>query len=150
MSAQVAVDGLDATAKLAQMIMASPHYKQLRVVMLNGLTFGGFNVVDIKDLNIQTGLPIIVMTTRKPDVAKVHAALKNLDSCEERWFAIVNAGQIFSVTIGGCKQKVYFQIAGITRQTAIEILELTATRSKTPEPLRVAHLVASGISLYTT
>ena len=29
------------------MIVASPHYKQLRVIMLNGLTFAGFNVLDI-------------------------------------------------------------------------------------------------------
>jgi endonuclease V-like protein UPF0215 family len=148
MSTRVAVDGLDGTAKLASMIMASPHYKQLRVVMLNGVTFGGFNVVDIKALNTEIKLPVLAVTTRKPDLAKVHAALKNLPNCEERWSAILNAGEIFSVATHGNKQQVYVEIAGITKETSIEILRLTVTRSKTPEPLRVAHLVASGISLY--
>ena len=48
MHREVAIDGLDSTEKLASMINASPHCRQLRLVMLNGVTFGGFNVVDIK------------------------------------------------------------------------------------------------------
>jgi endonuclease V-like protein UPF0215 family len=50
MHTRVRVDGLDATEKLAEMIIKSPHYPQLRVVMLNGVTLAGFNVVDILKL----------------------------------------------------------------------------------------------------
>jgi len=114
------------------------------------VTLGGFNVVDIKALNSKTGLPIIAITTRKPDLAKVRAALKNLPNFEDRWNAILNAGEIFPVATHGGMQQVYVEVSGLAKETAVEILELTATRSKTPEPLRVAHLVASGISLYTT
>jgi hypothetical protein len=147
MSTEVEVDGLDANTNIASMIKASPHYKQLRVILLNGVTLGGFNVVDIKKLNAETELPVIAVTTRKPNLPNVHSALKNLTNSEERWNAILNAGEIFPVITRG-KQRVYVEIAGISKETAVKILRLTATRSKIPEPLRVAHLVASGISLY--
>ncbi|MFB0501966.1 MAG: DUF99 family protein, partial [Candidatus Bathyarchaeia archaeon] len=45
MRTEVEVDGTDATEKIASMIMGSPHYDQIRVVVLNGVTFAGFNVV---------------------------------------------------------------------------------------------------------
>jgi hypothetical protein len=150
MSTQITVDGFDATTKLASMIRNSPHYKQLRIVMLNGITLGGFNVVDIKALNAETGLPVIAVTSRKPDLAKVHSALKSLPNSEERWTAILSAGEIFSVAMQGGMQEVYVEVSGITKEHAVEVLRLTARKSKIPEPLRVAHLVASGISLYTT
>ena len=149
MSTQITVDGFDATAKISSMIRNSPHYKQLRVVMLNGITFGGFNVVDIKALNAETNLPVIAVTTRKPDLTRIHLALKNLPNSEERWRAVVTAGEIFPVVTRGGKQGVYVEVAGVAKEVAVEILRLTATRSKIPEALRVAHLVASGISLYT-
>jgi endonuclease V-like protein UPF0215 family len=38
-------------------------------------------------------------------------------------------------------------LAGISLTDAQKIVELTATRSSFPEPLRVAHLIASGITL---
>ena len=150
MSTHVEVDGVDATSKLVNMIKASRHHRQLRVIMLNGITLGGLNVVDIKALQLATGKSVIAVTNRKPDLDRVHSALKNLPKSEERWNAILNAGEIFPVVSRRDRQCVYVEVAGLTRETAAEILRLTATRSKIPEPLRVAHLVASGIHLYTT
>jgi len=37
------------------------------------------------------------------------------------------------------------QVAGIKRADAEQIVKLTSTRSLVPEPLRVAHLIATGI-----
>jgi endonuclease V-like protein UPF0215 family len=150
MSTHVEVDGLDGTAQIASMIKSSPHYGQLRVVMLSGVTLGGFNVVDIKALNAETGLPIIAVTTRKPNLADVRSALKHLSNSDERWQAILAAGEVFPVVTRKGKLPVYVETMGIKRELAVEVLKLTATRSRLPEPLRVAHLVASGISLYTT
>ncbi len=150
MSTQIMVDGFDATANIGRMIVESPHYRQLRVILLNGITFAGFNVVDIKALNTLTNLPVIAVTTKKPDLTQVHAALQHLPGCEERWKAVVNAGEIFTVVTRGGKQRIYVEITGIERNVAEEVLRLTSTRSKIPEALRVAHLVASGISLYST
>jgi len=146
MHTKVEVDGFDATSKIASMILNSPHYKQLRVLMLNGVTFAGFNVVDIKKLNMKTKLPVIAVTREKPNFAEIREALKNLPESEERWKAILNAGEIFEVSTRSKSEKIYMQIYGILEEDARKILQLTSTRSNVPEALRVAHLIASGIS----
>ena len=85
MHTQIIIDGLDATEKLALMINNSPHYQQLRLVMLNGITFGGFNVVDLQKLHLTTKLPILALTNDKPDLNNIREAIKNLSNVEERW-----------------------------------------------------------------
>ena len=146
MHTKIAVDGFDATDKIGSMIIDSRHYKQLRVVMLNGITFAGFNVVDIKALNATTRLPVIAVTREKPDLVEIREALKNLPKSEERWNAVLNAGEIFPLPARNEKEKIYMQTAGLSEDDAQKIVLLTSTRSNIPEALRVAHLVASGIS----
>ena len=146
MHTKVEVDGFDATEKITTMIINSPHYKQLRVIMLDGVTFAGFNVVDIKKLSLETKLPVIAVTREKPNLTEIREALKNLKGSERRWKAMLNAGRMFEVFTKNKKEKVYMQISGILEEDAEKILKLTSTRSSIPEALRVAHLIASGIS----
>jgi len=143
---EVIVDGLDATQKISDMVTGSSHHKQLRVLMLNGITFAGFNVVDIKELNALTELPVVAITRQKPDLGKIREALQNLPECEERWKAVLNAGELSAVSTRNEREKIYLHIAGISLSDAERIVRLTSTRSSIPEALRVAHLVASGIS----
>lgn len=144
MHTKIAIDGLDATEKIASMIIGSPHRRQLRLVMLSGVTFGGFNMVDIKKLNSITELPVLVLTRDKPDLDAIHSALKSLTATEKRWQIILAAGEIYEVKNKG--SKLYMGLAGLSLADAQTILELTSTRSSFPEPLRVAHLIASGIT----
>jgi endonuclease V-like protein UPF0215 family len=146
MSTKVEVDGFDATDKIASMILESPHYRQLRVTMLNGVTFAGFNVVDIKKLNAKTKLPVIAVTRDRPDFRDIRKALRNLPAPQRRWKAILNAGEILEVNTRSKDEKVYTEIYGILEDDARRILRLTSTRSSMPEALRVAHLIASGIN----
>ena len=146
MSTRVEVDGFDATDKIASMVNSSPHRKQLRVIMTDGVTFAGFNVVDIKRLASETQLPIIAVTRDEPNFEDIHEALKNLPRSEERWKAVQNAGKIVRVYTRNKKERVFIETAGIDNGDAEKIVKLTSTRSSVPEPLRVAHLIASGIS----
>jgi endonuclease V-like protein UPF0215 family len=146
MHTKIAVDGFDATDKIVAMIAGSSHYKQLRVVMLNGVTFAGFNIVDVKALNAATKLPVITVTREKPDFAGIRTALQNLPNSEERWEAILSAGEPVEVSTRSAEAKVYMQTAGVSEEDAQKILRLTSTQSNIPEALRVAHLIASGIS----
>ncbi len=142
----IAIDGIDATEKIASMIIGSSHYKQLRVIMLNGLTFAGFNIVDIKVLHSETKLPIITVTREKPDFGAIYKALKNLPESETRWNAILSAGNPIEISTRSAEAKVYVQTVGLKKEDAQKILRLTSTRSNIPEALRVAHLIASGIT----
>ena len=94
LSTYVEVDGLDATEKLITMINNSRHKKQLKVIMLDGITLAGFNLVDIKELNKKTGLPIIVINRKLPDLKKVEIALKSFTDYEKRIKIVENAGSL--------------------------------------------------------
>jgi len=144
MHTHVAIDGLDATVKLAEMILGSPHHHQLRLIMLSGLTLGGFNLVDIQKLHSMVGLPVLVVTSDKPDLEAIRNALTNLHNFEERWRIVQAAGEIFEVPNHGAK--VYVELAGLSLNDAKAVLATTSIRGSMPEPLRVAHLVASGVS----
>jgi len=142
----VKVDGFDATERIASMIINSPHYKQLRIVMLDGVTFAGFNVVNIEELNKEAKLPVVAITREKPNFTEIREALKNLPESEERWKTIQSAGEILEVFTSRKNEKIYMQLSGILEEDARKIVKLTSTRSNIPEALRVAHLIASGIS----
>ncbi len=146
MHTRVRVDGMDATWKLAEMITTSAHYPQLRVAMLNGVTMAGFNVVNIKQLYDKVKLPIIAVTRDRPDFNDIRKALENLPQTEKRWKAIIEAGKIIKVRTREKEEAVYMHVAGVSEKTAKSILTRTSTRSNIPEPLRVAHIIASGLT----
>ncbi len=146
MRTEIEIDGMDATEKIASMALDSPHYEQLRVVMLNGITFAGFNVVDIQRLSRHLKLPVIGITREKPDLEDIKRALMNLPNFEDRWRAMENAGEVIEVKTPRAEEPIYMQLAGILRDDAERVVKNTSTRSNIPEALRVAHIVASGLA----
>ena len=145
MRTQVEIDGMDATEKIASMIVESPHYDQLRVIMLNGVTMAGFNVVDIEGLYEKLKLPVIAVTRDKPNFSDIKKALQNLPQSEERWKSIEKAGKLIKVYTRSGEEPIYAHVVGVSEEDAERILKNTSTRSNIPEALRVAHLVASGL-----
>jgi len=144
MHTRIEIDGLDATDKIASMINGSPHRRQLRVTVLDGVTFAGFNVVNINELWDSTKIPVIAVTREKPDFGRIQAALKNLSSSEARWKALTSGGTVYCASVRN--RGIYMQLSGIVEEDAAKILKLASTRSVIPEALRVAHLIASGVS----
>ncbi len=141
---EIDVDGLDATQKLIKSINSSRHKKQLRIIMLDGITIGGFNIVDISKLYEKTNLPVIVVIRRKPNLKEIENALKNLDNFEKRIKCIKNAGKIECFRIEKNK-KIYYQSIGLKTDEVKRILKISCIHSLIPEPIRIAHLIATGI-----
>jgi endonuclease V-like protein UPF0215 family len=140
----VNVDGLDATEKLSEMINSSKHKQQLKVIMLDGITLGGFNIIDVKKLYSETKVPIIVINRKMPDLKSIKKALeKNFLDFEKRWKMILNAGKIKQLKLE--KFSIYYQNIGLEDEEAEEIIILSTKHAQIPEPLRVAHLIATGI-----
>lgn len=140
-------DGLDATDVICNMIRKSKHYGQIRTVMLDGITYGGFNVVDIGKIYRELGTPVIVVMRSYPDFKKIRSALKHFLDGEDRWMIIERAGKIEKISGEREKSPIYIQRAGIGLESVKKIIRLTSIRSNIPEPLRVAHLIATGIVL---
>jgi hypothetical protein len=142
-STYVDVDGEDATNKLIDMINGTKHKDQLQCIMLDGIAVGGFNVIDIREMSRRTKLPIIVIIRHKPDLERVKAALKHVSNYRKRWNIIKRAGKIYEASAG--EGKIYFQHKGISPRKVREIIEISVTHGFIPEPIRTAHIIASGV-----
>lgn len=145
----IEIDGMNSTQTVIDIIEESRHKEQLRVIVSSGITFGGFNVLDIRTVFEEIGLPVIVVSREEPDMASVKRALQNLPDWEERWEILNSAGEITDVEVedpSGQKRTIYIQMKGIKKKDAKEVVSMTSTRSSIPEPIRLAHLIATGIS----
>ena len=60
---RITVDGLDATEKLVKMLRGW----QFAAVMIAGISFADFNLIDPKIIHEEFGKPVIVMSWTKPD-----------------------------------------------------------------------------------
>ncbi|WP_406660035.1 DUF99 family protein [Methanolobus sp. ZRKC3] len=147
MTSYVERDGMDGTASIIEMVRKSKHFQQIRLIMLDGVTYGGFNPIDILSLYEETGIPVVVMMRRYPDMAQIEKALSHLPNKNERLEIIKKAGKISKISIKDGSNSVYVQCSGIGVEDAEKIVLLTSTRSNIPEPLRVAHLIATGVIL---
>ncbi len=136
------VDGQDATSKIISMVNKSRHRGQLGVMMLDGITFGGFNVADIKEIFEKTGVPVIAVMRKTPDFDKIKKALDNFPDGKQKWEIIQKAGPIYPVK---SKETIYMQINGMGVDDALKIVKLSTTHSALPEPVRTAHLIAAGV-----
>jgi endonuclease V-like protein UPF0215 family len=144
-SIRVKVDGLDATRKLAVLVKKT-RFKDVRVIMLDGLAFGGFNMVDLEQMYEKTKIPVIAVTRDMPDFSEIDKALNHVENKKRRWLCIQKAGTPVAVeTKPG--RRIYMQYHGIREDDAKAIVRLSATHSLLPEPIRVAHLIAQGIVL---
>src|SRR3989338_306341 len=150
-STKIKIDGLDSTEKIAKVINSSKHKDQLKIIMLDGITFGGFNVVDIQELYKLTGLPVVAVVDHEPNTTLIKKALSKFRDKEKRFDIIKKAGTIKRTVIENNRRKVaiYFQVAGTDRKAAEKIIKLAATRSIKPEPLRIAHLICNGLKEQT-
>ena len=67
----VTVDGLDATEKIIEMIEKSSHKNQLKCIITRGVTIAGFNYIDMLQIFEKTGLPVISIVDRQPNIAEI-------------------------------------------------------------------------------
>lgn len=140
----VSVDGMDATDKIIKLVNHSRHKRQLRVIMFDGITVGGFNVIDIKKVHERTELPVIAINRKMPNITEVKAALKRFKDFRKRWRAVKNAGEIKRCKIKKGKI-IYYQNIGMDEEDAEDVIALSCTHGFIPEPLRVAHLIATAV-----
>ena len=71
-------------------------------------------------------------------------ALKNLPDWRERWALIKKVGKIYEIKTKKRKSPIYIQPVGLKLTDAKQIIELTRGRSAIPEPVRVAHMIATA------
>lgn len=136
---EIQPDGWDATATIATMLLNSKFLPQLHIVLLDGISLGGFNIVDLPALANAVRLPCVSVMRRLPNLTKVEYALRRLPEPERRLEIIAQAGQIYQ------SFPFVFQVCGATPAITARVLARLTDRGHVPEPLRLAHLIASAV-----
>jgi uncharacterized protein len=140
LSGKVRRDGVNATRTLVHLVTGSRFASHTQLIMLQGIALAGFNVVDLHGLYQASGIPVLVISRRAPNLAAVkQALLARVPGGRRKWALVERAGP--PELVAG----LYIQRRGLTLAEAEAAIRRFAIHSVVPEPLRSAHIIAGGI-----
>lgn len=140
LSGKVRRDGRNATATIAKLVSRCRFRGHLHAILLQGIAFAGFNVVDLAQLHRCLKLPVVVVSRKQPDLSAIKSALLNkVPGGARKWRLIQQAGPMEPLA------EVYVQRMGIEKADTEALIQRLVVHSVLPEPLRTAHLIAGGI-----
>ena len=141
LSGRLRRDGANATRVVAEMVRGCRFYPQIHAVLLQGITFAGFNVVDLAGLHAALGVPVVVVSRRQPDLDAIRSALlEHVRGGARKWRLIEAAGPMEAL------EGLFVQRAGIGLAETAALLAAARVHGAVPEPLRVAHMIAGGVT----
>jgi endonuclease V-like protein UPF0215 family len=144
-SGHVMRDGHDATERMIEVLRASQFAKHVRACLLQGIAVAGFNVVDVHALHEALGIPVLVVARRKPDLEAMKTYLvHNVADWEAKWRLVEAAKPMEPL------RDVWVQRVGLDRESAAQLLAATTLHGNLPEALRMAHLIARGLTRGTS
>ena len=140
MRTQIPSEEFDATQSLVDMIKSSPHYDQIRVIMLDDILLGGQKVVDINELYEKTLKPVIVLMEKRP-------SYENRQSLRETKGGLLleileTMGEGIELSFGE-RGKRFMWSTGLSSRIAERIVRRTTRDDDMPEAMRVAKLISS-------
>jgi endonuclease V-like protein UPF0215 family len=69
---QVEQDGWNATDVILSLLLGRKFLPQLHILLLDGIAFGGFNVIDLPKLSEQLKLPCVAVMRRMPNLTAIN------------------------------------------------------------------------------
>jgi len=140
-SGKVRRDGVNATDELVRLVSGGKFEQHVRAVLLQGIALAGVNVVDIHRLSRELDVPVVVAVRRHPRLNLVEEALRERTRGGARKWKLVQAA-------GALEQigPMWVQRVGLTRPETAALLKATTLHGNVPEPLRLAHLIAGGVT----
>jgi uncharacterized protein len=139
-STRVRRDGSNSTSRIISLIEGSQFTGHVRAILLQGIAVAGFNVIDVHRLYEALGIPVVAVARRQPDFASIERALRRIPGGDRKWKLIEKLGPMEPV------RSVFVQRTGIELADAKALLKVTTLHGNLPEPLRLAHLIAGGVT----
>ena len=132
-------DGLNATDVLIDRIHKSKFYPQLHLLLVDGIAFGGLNIIDLPRLSRLLELPAVAVMRKAPDLPAMKMAIRQLPNAELRLHLLEQAGTIHHFN------PFVFQVCGGSADIVAEALGRLTDRGHVPEALRLSHLIGAAI-----
>ena len=137
------VGGMDSTDSILKMYHRLER-GDISAIMLNGCIISWFNVIDLKRLHEETGLPIISVSYR-PSMGIRRYFIEYFPSDWKRRIEVYeNNGPRLEITNRN-GFKLYLRAVGLDEDDAIKLVNKFTLFGRVPEPLRVARLMAHSI-----
>jgi endonuclease V-like protein UPF0215 family len=141
LSGKVRRDGVNATDALIELVRGGKFREHVRGVLLQGIALAGFNVVDVHRLAGELDVPVVVAVRKQPRMAMVEDALRRrTPGGARKWKLVQAAGPL--TRIGA----LWVQHIGLDRAAVAALIAATTLHGNLPEPLRLAHLIAGGVT----
>jgi len=140
---KVTTDGSDSAKVISNILEESRYAPQVRAIISDGACLAGFNVLDLDELHERTMLPVITVSDEEPDTPSIGSALEaNFPDWRTRLELITrHPPRMLELPDGAC----FVREKGITPQAADDLVRRCTVRGRTPEPVRLSHLIASAL-----
>jgi endonuclease V-like protein UPF0215 family len=133
------VDGEDAAGYLAGWIRELRAYRGIQAIFLGGVTIAGLGLVDLEALAGALRRPVLAVTRRDPAGSELRRALRAA-GLADRLPLLDRSPPAFETAPG-----LYVAAAGLSPAEAASLVRRTLGKSRLPEPLRLAHIVAAAL-----
>ncbi len=141
LSGRVAIDGTDSARAIAGLFGKSRFGGQIRAIAINGVAMAGLNVVDVEALEKATRVPVVVLTRKRPSAREF---MKAMDAYAKTDKAGAAARKALVSALNGDRK--FVRVSGFYVQSAINEAELRGVVPTAFSLLRLAHMVATGMS----
>jgi len=134
------VDGEDSARFLANWVAGLRFASALHGVVLGGVTIAGLGIVDVAELSRRLQLPVMVVNRKRPEDGPLVEALRAA-GLEARIPILESAPDAWETAEG-----LHVSHVGASREDAERLVSATLNKSQLPEPLRLAHLIATAVA----
>lgn len=135
----IGVDAENATEKLVELHDSCNNTGQIKAVLTDGISFAGFNIIDLRKASKELEKPVIAVTKNRPDREDFRQTMKRTGNYDEKFEALKRPVEA-ELKDGSC----FIQFAGCKEDKAREFVKASIIHGQVPEPVRVADLIGSG------
>lgn len=111
--------------------------QDIRAILLDGISFNGFNIADVNEIADRTGTPVIAVTSNEPDKEAMRAGLEA---------AGLESDMIDNLPEVHPYRAVFIQFSGIKEEKAREVVDAATLQGNIPEAVRAAHLIGTSLT----
>ncbi|MDE1871303.1 MAG: DUF99 family protein [Candidatus Micrarchaeota archaeon] len=140
LSTRITVDGTDATGKITKMVRKSRFRDQIRMILFNGIALAGLNVINPNAIEKALGVGIVILNRRRQNPKELTKALDGFS----RITGIDTSKRADIVRDYSNVEPV--RVNGLYIQSRLEKHHIRKFAESAFEALRVAHIIARGVS----
>lgn len=136
----ITIDGDEAQSVISSLVESIGH-GNINVILTEGITFAGFDIIDPEELYNETGIPFISITKGKADLDSMAAALEAHGNSNK----IAKLKSLKPVKETLENTQFTLNMSGINTGEAISLVKKLMTVGNVPEPLRIADMIAFSL-----